>query len=804
MSTGIIIKIGAQTADAIAGINKVNKALGDQMTGMEKFRNGVNKAFVPAVAALSAMGVAAVAAAKKASDLAETQNKVGVIFGKSAKDLEAWAKAAPNALGQTEQAALDAAATMATFGKAAGLTGKELTTFSTSLVDLSADLASFHNADPAEVVNALGAALRGEAEPMRRFGVLINDAALKQRAMALGIYEGSGALTAQQKVLAAQAEILAQTGDAQGDFVRTSDSAANQMRIFQANLEQVQTELGTALLPLMQDIVKAMSGMAQWARENQTAVKVLAGIVAGLAAAIVAAKAAIVAYDVATRAAAVANTLMGTSAGAAAGRLGGLKAAAGGLALTVGAVAAQQMGLTDKFYRNADAVDHNTTAMEKWLVAAGYTVKELITGQGAVYNFTDEARSMTSATVAAAIAQGEMTKSSNGLANAADALNEATDNLGASALQAAGSYLALWESIAGATRAQRDFANTSGTVSSAISQGAILGPNPNIIDKWTRKYGEVDKAASGASRATGGLTEAQKNADKYAKTAHIRVLGDIVNGYEITISNLDKLSPKVREKLTAVVRAANDAIASTLRAGQQELERATQDYEAAFTSIRDSIRGAFDMGAIIEELGKEGGDWKAAWAAQVAKAKQMSDLVRELVAQGASEGLVQLIVSQGAQGVAWGQAIIKDGLVPSMSAELANVDVWAGEAGTAFADKFYGPGVSAATTMLNGINTYIDSQLAALEEKGRQMGLAIERGFNSTRPKAVAAGNFGPRALPLGGQLRSYGGATLAPTGYSGSVVNVTVNQTVGDPVAAAREIRRILNTGSSRLGVQV
>ena len=290
MGAGIVVEIGADVKNAITGINKVNKALGDKMTGPEKFRAAVDRAFVPAIAVVGAVGTAAVLAAKKASDLAETQSKVGEIFGDASKSLQQWSLDAPTALGQTQQAALDAASTMATFGKAAGLTGDELVAFSTDTVNLSADLASFYNTDPSEVVSALGAALRGESEPMRKYGVLLDAATLEARAMAMGIYDGTGALTAQQKVLAAQAEIMAQTGDAQGDFARTADGAANQQRIFTAQMEQFQTEMGSALLPVFTQVTKMMATFAGWARENQGLVMALVGVITGLAVAVIAVK----------------------------------------------------------------------------------------------------------------------------------------------------------------------------------------------------------------------------------------------------------------------------------------------------------------------------------------------------------------------------------------------------------------------------------------------------------------------------------------------------------------------------------
>jgi hypothetical protein len=67
------------------------------------------------------------------------------------------------------------------------------------------------------------------------------------------------ALTPQQKVLAANAAILKQTADAQGDFARTSDGAANQQRIMSATLEDVQAKLGEKLLPAFQQGIQTLN-----------------------------------------------------------------------------------------------------------------------------------------------------------------------------------------------------------------------------------------------------------------------------------------------------------------------------------------------------------------------------------------------------------------------------------------------------------------------------------------------------------------------------------------------------------------
>jgi hypothetical protein len=248
----------------LADVDDLKKKLNQSSTEVQTFGNKVTKfgkiagaAFLAASAAAGAFAVKiGIDAVKAASDLSETVSKVGVLFGDTAKDIEKFADGAASSLGQTKQEALDAAATFATFGKAAGLSGEDLSKFSVDFVGLASDLASFNNTSPEQAINAIGSALRGEAEPLRAYGVLLNDASLRQAALELGIVSTTkNALTPQQKVLAAQALIYEQTGTAQGDFARTSDGLANKTRILTAQFENAKAEIGEKLLPIILDLV---------------------------------------------------------------------------------------------------------------------------------------------------------------------------------------------------------------------------------------------------------------------------------------------------------------------------------------------------------------------------------------------------------------------------------------------------------------------------------------------------------------------------------------------------------------------
>lgn len=236
------------------------------MKGLAGVVGGVSKVFAPLAAAAAAFSAVdwAKGAVEKASDLNESMSKVEQIFGKDATAaIDKFASQGAKKLGQTKLDVLNAAGTFGVFGKSAGLTGAKLGGFSNGLVQLSTDLASFHNTSPEEAVEALAAALRGESEPMRKYGVLLDDATLRQEAMRLGLIKTTKqALTPQQKVLAAQSAIMKQTKDAQGDFAKTSGGLANQQRILAASFEETQAKVGQLFLPIVEKAIHFLNDSA--------------------------------------------------------------------------------------------------------------------------------------------------------------------------------------------------------------------------------------------------------------------------------------------------------------------------------------------------------------------------------------------------------------------------------------------------------------------------------------------------------------------------------------------------------------
>lgn len=190
-----------------------------------------------------------------ASNLAEAESKVNAVFKTQAADIAKWAKTTSAAFGVSSRAALEAAGTYGNLFQAFGIGQTESAKMSMRLVELAADMASFNNVPIDDALTALRSGLSGETEPLKRFGVALNDVRLRQEALNLGIYDGQGVLSVAQKSQAAYALILRDTALQQGDVARTSGGLANQKKFLAAQVEDLSGTFGAVLLPVMINVV---------------------------------------------------------------------------------------------------------------------------------------------------------------------------------------------------------------------------------------------------------------------------------------------------------------------------------------------------------------------------------------------------------------------------------------------------------------------------------------------------------------------------------------------------------------------
>jgi hypothetical protein len=189
--------------------------------------------------------------AQAASSLGESMNAVSKVFGSGAAQINHFGETADKAVGLSQRAFNELATTLGAGLRNAGLSVDQTAGKTIELTKRAADMASVFNTDVSDALEAIQAGLRGEADPLERFGVGLSAAAVQSRAMADSGKANAAELTNQELALARINIIMDQTASSAGDFAQTSNGLANAQRIATAEIENAQAKLGQGLLPVL-------------------------------------------------------------------------------------------------------------------------------------------------------------------------------------------------------------------------------------------------------------------------------------------------------------------------------------------------------------------------------------------------------------------------------------------------------------------------------------------------------------------------------------------------------------------------
>ena len=231
---GTLSKFGERVRGAIGRIGTVMagvlgaQVIGRATEGIKQFVGGSVEAF---------------------SNLSESINAVNQIFRQNANEIHRWGQENANALGLSRRAFNDLAVPLGAMLKNAGLGLNEVTDWTKRLTERAADMASVFNTDVADALTAIQAGLRGETDPLERFGVSVNAARVEAEALRMTGKKSAKDLTDQEKAVARLNLIMQQTQDTAGDFRRNSDGLANSQRIAAARAEELQAKIGEKLAP---------------------------------------------------------------------------------------------------------------------------------------------------------------------------------------------------------------------------------------------------------------------------------------------------------------------------------------------------------------------------------------------------------------------------------------------------------------------------------------------------------------------------------------------------------------------------
>lgn len=240
----------------------VNSAITQSSNKMgSKVSSTFSKLGKMAVAAFSVRAVAGFVkeATDLGSDLAEVQNVVDSTFTTMNNSVNAFASTAMKQFGLSETVAKRYTGTMGAMAKSFGFTEQEAFNMSTTLTGLVGDVASFYNLSSDVAYTKLKAVFTGETEALKELGVVMTQTALDEFALAKGYGKTTKAMNEQEKVALRFAFVQDRLSTATGDFVRTQDGWANQMRVLSLQWQQFKANIGQGFIAALTPLVKSLN-----------------------------------------------------------------------------------------------------------------------------------------------------------------------------------------------------------------------------------------------------------------------------------------------------------------------------------------------------------------------------------------------------------------------------------------------------------------------------------------------------------------------------------------------------------------
>lgn len=202
-------------------------------------------------------------AVKAASDFEQSAGTINDIFKAHAGEVHKFASTAYKDVGLSANAYNELAAVISTQLKNGGTSMEQLANKSNDLIKLGADLSAGFGGSTADAVAAISSALKGERDPIEKYGVSLKQAAIDAKAAEMGFQKVGGSLTNEANQAATLALIMEQTSDFHGKFSKENDTLAHKIQVCKAQIDDFATRLGNFLLPIITDAVG-------WVQENLT------------------------------------------------------------------------------------------------------------------------------------------------------------------------------------------------------------------------------------------------------------------------------------------------------------------------------------------------------------------------------------------------------------------------------------------------------------------------------------------------------------------------------------------------------
>lgn len=229
-----------------------------QMQGIQGIakKAGVALAGAFAVSKLANFGAKCV---ELGSDLQEVQNVVDVTFRNMSTQVNEFARQAASSFGLSETMAKKFTGTFGAMAKAFGFNEQAAYEMSTALTGLSGDVASFYNISQDEAYTKLKSVFTGETESLKDLGIVITQTALDAYALANGYGKTTAKMSEAEKVALRYKFVQQQLTTASGDFIRTSDGWANQVRVLKLQFESFKATIGQGLINVLTPVIKVIN-----------------------------------------------------------------------------------------------------------------------------------------------------------------------------------------------------------------------------------------------------------------------------------------------------------------------------------------------------------------------------------------------------------------------------------------------------------------------------------------------------------------------------------------------------------------
>lgn len=198
------------------------------------------------------------------SSLTEVENVVRTTFGNYEKMIQDFSKTSIQDFGMSELMAKQVASRFQAMGVAMGFSQKNMANMSLELTKLTADMASFYDMSQTDVARNLQAIFTGETEPLRKYGLDLTQATLKEWALKQGLDADITSMTQAQKAMLRYQYVMQNTAAAQGDFARTADTWHNQITVLTQSFQQLASIIGGALINAFKPFVRTLNQVMQY------------------------------------------------------------------------------------------------------------------------------------------------------------------------------------------------------------------------------------------------------------------------------------------------------------------------------------------------------------------------------------------------------------------------------------------------------------------------------------------------------------------------------------------------------------